>query len=137
MLCSVKYDHIINGFCMPQFKGTSHHFHNSFIFFAVYERLLSRHTYFSKKQSSHLWTLSFRREKKKILSSSDSLFLSAKYRKLLVMFYNWLFINFSFLPNLSVFQTTSVSNTPLSKKIIALALLPLCLAFFSCPLISF
>lgn len=52
------------------------------------------------------------------------------------LFYHWLFLNFSFLPNLSVFQTTSVSNSSLSKKIIALALLLLRLAFF-CPLISF
>lgn len=123
----VKYDSIINDLCMPQFKVTSDHFNSSFsasIFFvAVYESLLSRHAYFSKRQSSHLWTFRIRRERKKIPSSSESYIFEYKMKKAASdLFYYWLFINFSFLPNLSVFQTTFLSNSPLSK-IIDLALL--------------
>lgn len=81
----VKYDSVINDLCMPQFKVTSDHFNSSFsalIFFvAVYESLLSRHAYFSKRQSSHLWTFSIRRERKKIPSSSESYIFEYKMQK--------------------------------------------------------
>lgn len=73
--------------CLPK----EHFFFSfSFSFLTIKDISLSRHKYFSKKQSSHLWSLSIRRKrerKKKSLPLKDSDFLSIKYTNQLEIYF--------------------------------------------------
>lgn len=112
-------------------------------FFADYWRLtsLSRHKY-SQRSRQAISDLSVLKEKEKEKKVSLPQRFGSSEHKIQEptrdLFYSWLYINFSSLPNLSVFQTicfqlfsVQENNYPLSNFSY------FCLGFLSCPLISF
>lgn len=109
---TVKCDHIINDLCMPQFKGTSDHFHSSFstLIFICCQWRIAVKTYILPKEILKL-LLNIQLQKRKKILSSSVIFLSTKSRKLLVICFTidyFLIFSFSLICQcfkLPLFQT--------------------------------